>query len=247
MNGQKIESKMEPVISRLLLVLILFMALLPKARAQEIQINGKVVSATDSEPLPGVSVVLKGTTTGSTTDINGEFSVVAPADGVLIFSFIGMTTQEVEINSQSTINVRLEEERTGLEEVVVVGYGTQKKVNLSGAVNSIDTKELENRPIVNLSQGLQGVAPNLNIDFVSGEPGQAARVNIRGTTSINGGEPLILIDGVPAPSAELNRLAPEDVADISVLKDASSAAIYGARAAFGVLLITTQVPKMVLT
>ncbi len=158
-----------------------------------------------------------------------------------------MTTQEVEINSQSTINVRLEEERTGLEEVVVVGYGTQKKVNLSGAVNSIDTKELENRPIVNLSQGLQGVAPNLNIDFVSGEPGQAARINIRGTTSINGGEPLILIDGVPAPSAELNRLAPEDVADISVLKDASSAAIYGARAAFGVLLITTQVPKMVLT
>ncbi len=87
MNGQKIESKMEPVISRLLLVLILFMALLPKARAQEIQINGKVVSATDSEPLPGVSVVLKGTTTGSTTDINGEFSVVAPADGVLIFSW----------------------------------------------------------------------------------------------------------------------------------------------------------------
>jgi TonB-linked SusC/RagA family outer membrane protein len=240
MNGQKIKSKMQLVISRLLLVLILFMALLPKARAQEIQINGKVVSATDSEPLPGVSVVLKGTTTGTTTDINGEFSVVAPADGVLIFSFIGMTTQEVEINSQSTVNVRLEEETTGLEEVVVVGYGTQKKVNLSGAVNSIDTKELENRPIVNLSQGLQGVAPNLNIDFVSGEPGQAARINIRGTTSINGGEPLILIDGVPASSAELNRLAPEDVADITVLKDASSAAIYGARAAFGVLLITTK-------
>ncbi len=127
-----------------------------------------------------------------------------------------------------------------LEEVIVTGYGTQKKVNLSGAVDKVSVKGLQSRPISNLAQGLQGASPNLNIDFNSGEPGQVARFNIRGFTSINGGEPLILIDNVPSDPAELNRIAPEDIESISVLKDASSAAIYGARAAFGVILLTTK-------
>lgn len=240
MNEQKLQKRMQLITKRLLLVLVLFMLLIARVLAQEIQIKGTVVSSTGNEALPGVSVAIKGTTNGTITDANGEFGILAPKDGVLIFSFIGMRTQEIAINNQTLINVKMEEETTGLEEVVVVGYGTQKKVNLSGAVNAIDTKELESRPITSLSQGLQGAAPNLNIDFVSGEPGQAARINIRGITSINGGEPLILIDGVPSSSEELNRLAPEDVSDISVLKDASSAAIYGARAAFGVVLITTK-------
>src|SRR5690606_12039782 len=125
-------------------------------------------------------------------------------------------------------------------EVVVVGFGTQKKVNLSGAVNTVSVAELDTRPINNITQGLQGVSPGLNIDFNSGAPGADPVVNIRGFTSINGGDPLIIIDGVPSDVSMLNLLAPEDVENISVLKDASSAAIYGARAAFGVLLITTK-------
>ncbi len=207
---------------------------------QQADISGTVKSADDNTALPGVSIVVKGTSQGTVTDINGNYQLNAPLDGTLVFSFIGMVTQEIAINGRTEIDVTLEQELTDIGEVVVVGYGTQKKVNLSGAVDAIDSRELESRPIVNISQGLQGVAPNLNIDFVSGEPGQAAQINIRGMTSINGGEPLILIDGVPADAWELNRLTPEDVSDISVLKDASSAAIYGARAAFGVVLITTK-------
>lgn len=240
MNGQLSRKRILQITSRLLLTWVLSVLLIFNVLAQDLQITGKVVAASENEALPGASVMVKGTTTGTITDVNGEFTLRAPNDGILVFSFIGMFTQEIPIEGKSVINVSLSEETTGLDEVVVVGYGVQKKVNLSGAVDAIDSKELESRPIVNLSQGLQGVSPNLNIDFVSGEPGQAAQINIRGVTSINGGEPLILIDGVPSSTQDLNRLSPEDVSDISVLKDASSAAIYGARAAFGVVLITTK-------
>ena len=208
--------------------------------AQEITVKGNVSSQDDGSFLPGVSIVVKGTTQGVVTNFDGEYQIVCPKDGILVFSFIGMKSQEVSVDGRSTINVVLEEETTDISEVVVVGYGTQKRVNLSGAVDAIDAKQLESRPINSISQGLQGAVPNLNIDFVSGEPGQAANINIRGITSINGGDPLILIDGVPASPEELNRLSPEDVSNISVLKDASSAAVYGARAAFGVILITTK-------
>ena len=208
--------------------------------AQQTQVNGKVTSSSDGEALPGVSIIVKGTSTGTVTDVDGAYSLAVPSNGTLVFSFIGFEDQEVPVNGRTRINVTLVADVTDIEEVVVVGYGVQKKVNLSGAVDAIDAQELESRPITNLSQGLQGVAPNLNIDFASGSPGATAQINIRGVTSINGGSPLILIDNVPASSAELNRLAPEDVAEISVLKDAASAAIYGARAAFGVVLITTK-------
>lgn len=223
-------------------IFLMFLALLLpfNSMAQEIEVKGKVSSASDGLALPGVSIVVKGTSQGTITNVDGEYSLNVSPDAILVYSFIGMQEQEISVNGRVEINVTMEQELTDIGEVVVVGYGTQKKVNLSGAVDAIDSKELESRPIVNLAQGLQGVAPNLNIDFVSGEPGQAARINIRGMTSINGGEPLILIDGVPADAWELNRLTPEDVSDISVLKDASSAAIYGARAAFGVVLITTK-------
>jgi len=207
---------------------------------QHLTLTGKVTDI-NNQPLPGVTVVIKGTSQGTVTDSEGNFKLTIPDTAeTLQFSFVGMRTQDVAIDNRTSLTIMMEEETIGMEEVVVVGYGVQKKVNLSGAVDAIDSKELESRPIVNIAQGLQGVAPNLNIDFVSGEPGQTAQINIRGMTSINGGEPLILIDGVPADAWELNRLTPEDVADISVLKDASSAAIYGARAAFGVILITTK-------
>ena len=193
------------------------------------------------QPLIGVSVVIKGTFQGTITDVNGEYTLdIGEEAEILVFSFIGMKPQEITIGTQSVIDIILEEDIAGLEEVIVVGYGTQKIVNLSGAVDHVEAEELASRPITNISQGLQGIVPNLNIDFNSGEPGKAAEINIRGMTSINAGEPLILIDGVPSDAIELNRLTPQDVESISVLKDASSAAIYGARAAFGVILITTK-------
>jgi len=207
---------------------------------QEKKVTGKVTNQ-EGDPLVGVTVLEKGTTNGTVTDLDGKYSLeVSGVESKLVFSFVGMMTREVAVGNRTTLDIELEEKASELEEVVVVGYGTEKKVNLSGAVSQVDAEELESRPITNVSQGLQGLTPNLNINFMSGEPGEAADINIRGITSINEGEPLILIDGVPSDPVELNRLSPGDVEDISVLKDASSAAIYGARAAFGVVMITTK-------
>jgi TonB-linked SusC/RagA family outer membrane protein len=222
------------------LLLLIGISLCLSVSAQNISIRGRVTSVDDGSSLPGVSVVIKGTTTGTITNADGIYELSAPGNSALVFTFIGMRSIQVEVNNRQIIDIAMEQDITGIDEVVVVGYGVQRRVNLSGAVESVDAKQLQNRPLTNLAQGLQGVAPNLNIDFVSGEPGQTARFNIRGVTSINGGDPLIIIDGVPSSPWELNRLTPEDVADISVLKDAASAAIYGARAAFGVVLITTK-------
>ena len=205
----------------------------------KIQVKGQVVDAT-GEPLPGATVLEPATGNGAITDIDGNFAVSVSADAVLEVSYVGFRTQQVQVSGRRQLKVVLEEDAATLGEVVVVGYGIQKKVNLSGSVDQINAKDLEKRPISDLSRGLQGMIPNLNIDFTSGEPGQAANINIRGEASINGGSPLILIDGVAADAEEMNRLLPEDIESLSVLKDASSAAIYGARAAFGVILITTK-------
>lgn len=164
-------------------------------------------------------------------------------------SFTGLQPKEecqyiVAAGKRSSIVVQLlEPVLNDMDEVVVVGYGTQKKVNLSGAVDYVSGEVLESRPIANIAQGLQGIAPNLNIQFNSGAPGATPNINIRGITSINGGDPLILVDNVPVTSAELIRLAPQDVESFSIIKDASAAAIYGARAAFGVIIITTKAGK----
>ncbi len=205
----------------------------------------QTVSGTIQDPqggtLVGASVLEKGTNNGTIADVEGNYQItLTTGEPTLLFSFIGYLTEEIPVNNQSSLNVTLREDVAQLEEIVVVGFGTQKRVNLSGAVDQIDAKAIENRPIANTAQGLQGLIPNLNIDFNSGEPGAAANINIRGITSINGGDPLILIDGVPSDPVELNRLAPQDIATVSVIKDASAAAIYGARAAFGVILINTK-------
>ncbi|SDN00735.1 TonB-dependent receptor [Kriegella aquimaris] len=192
-------------------------------------------------PLPGANIIEKGTTNGVTADFDGNFSIsVQDENAVLIVSYIGFATKEVSLIGQTSISVILEESTSGLEEVVVVGYGTQKKVNLTGAVSQISSEVLEDRPITNLGQGLQGIIPNLNINLNSGAPGRGASFNIRGTTSINGGEPLILVDGV---EMDVNLINPEDIETVSVLKDAASSSIYGARAAYGVILITTKLGK----
>lgn len=208
--------------------------------AQQFELSGKIVDAEEGSPLIGASIVKKGTTEGTITNVDGGFTLDLSTGDKLVVSYVGYITKEVDVNGEETLTVSLEPDMTSLEEVVVVGYGTQKRVNVSGAADQVDSKQLASRPISSISQGLQGAVPNLNIDYLSGEPGAAAKINIRGLTSINEGEPLILIDGVPSDAHELNRIAAEDVESISVLKDAASAAIYGARAAFGVILITTK-------
>lgn len=209
--------------------------------SQSISVKGTITDSDTSQPIPGVNIMVKGSTTGITSDFDGNYEIKVPSkESILEFSFIGYATQEIIVGDKTSMNVILDPDTQALEEVVVVGYGTQKKINLSGSVATVDMKVLESRPTANITQGLQGTVANLNITFPSGAPGASANVNIRGFTSINGGTPLILIDGVPSSTEDLTRLNPEDVKSVSVLKDASSAAIYGARAAFGVLLITTK-------
>ncbi len=219
-------------------LLLLFLTVASFGFAQK-QVSG-VVTDESNIPLAGVTVIVEGTTIGVATDFDGNFDIQADEGQNLVFSYIGFLSKSVAVGASNTLNVILQEDVQGLDEVVVVGFGTEKKVNLSGAVNSVSIKDLDTRPINNVTQGLQGISPGLNIDFNSGEPGANPVVNIRGFTSINGGDPLIIIDGVPSDVSLLNLIAPEDIQSISVLKDASSAAIYGARAAFGVLLITTK-------
>ena len=206
-------------------------------------LKGSVIDASLGEHLIGVSISLKGTPTlGTITDVNGEFTLTIPAEkanhDLLVVSYIGFTTQELKIGTKTRFDIKLEESSRALDEVVVVGYGVQKKVNLSGAVDVAKGDVLENRPIGNVAEGLQGVIPNLNINFASGAPTAKTEFNIRGATSINGGGALVLVDGVE--TNDLGLLNPQDIESVSVLKDASSAAVYGARAAFGVILITTK-------
>lgn len=208
--------------------------------AQRTTVQGTITDAADGSPIVGANVLIKSTTNGTITDVDGKYTLEAGGSDILVISFIGYMTEEVAVANRTSINVALNVNTTSLQEVVVVGFGEQKKANLSGAVDFIDSKVLEARPIQSVAQGLQGTIPNLNIDFLNGEPGGAPNINIRGFTSINGGSPLILVDNVPMDASNLNFIAPSDIKNISVIKDASSAAIYGARAAYGVILITTK-------
>lgn len=211
----------------------------PKSAVLKSQISIKgVVTDRNGEPLIGVSVVLKNATKGTITDIGGNFNFDnVSADGTIVLSYLGFRTQEIAINGKTSHKVVLEEEIKQLDAVVVVGYGTQKKANLTGAVTQINSDELKDRPVANVTQALQGKMPNVNITFSGGEPGAGGSVNVRGLTSINGGGPLVLVDGVPS---DMNRVNSNDIESISVLKDAAASAIYGARGAFGVILITTK-------
>lgn len=205
-----------------------------------VKVSGKI---TDSGgiPIPGVSVVLKGTTTGTITDANGIYTLSnVPEDATLLFSFVGMNSQEIRTMGKTTINVKMEEAIVGIEEVVAVGYGTQKKVNLTGAIDVVTEQVIKNRPSSNVGAVLQGISPNLNISTTAlgGEPGASLSFNIRGRGSLSGNDsPLILVDGV---EMNIDNLDPETIGNVSILKDAASAAIYGSRAPFGVILITTK-------
>ena len=229
-------------------------ALASLATLQDNVITGTVTEA-DDVPLPGVSVALKGTTRGTITDANGSYSINVPDENaVLEFSFVGYATQEIKVGSQRVINVTLSETARLIEEVVVVGYGTQKKANLTGAVDQIDGKALENRPVRSAVQALQGAMGNLNIFTPSdvgtgggGSPATRMVVNIRGVTSVNSGggfdngSPLIVVDGIQGQ--DINMINPNDIESVSILKDAASSAIYGSNAPYGVILITTKKGK----
>lgn len=202
-------------------------------------ITGVVVDAA-GVPLIGVNVLEKGTTNGTITDFDGKFSLnVSSPNAKLLISYIGYVSQEVSVPKNGELKVVLKEDTETLEEVVVVGYGTQKKANLSGSVSSVDSEQLQNRPIQNVSSGLQGLMPGVTITGTNGAPGMdSGSIRVRGTGTLNSASPYILIDGVE--SETMSDLDPNDIASISVLKDAASAAIYGSKAANGVILITTK-------
>ena len=219
--------------------------IIPKAKASKPEpkkastrnISGKITDKS-GEPLIGVTVMAKGTTTGAITDIDGNFTLpdVTPGQEVTL-SYVGYTPASFKVGTKDNYDISMTESSELLDEVVVVGYGAQKKINLTGAVSTVSAEDLKDRPIDNLGRQLQGMVPNLNVTLQSGQPGAGATLNVRGTTSPNGGSPLVLIDGV---EGDISRINSNDVESISVLKDAASAAIYGARAAFGVILITTK-------
>ncbi len=205
---------------------------------QQKTIRGKVTNE-QGEPIPGATVLIKNTNSGTITDQDGSFSLSnVPADAVLVFSFVGMKTQEVVSAGQSQMNVRLEEETIGIDEVVAVGYGVQKKANLTGAVSTVSVPQLEKRTVAQTSLALQGLVPGLTITQRSGKPGgDAGIISVRGKTTLGNNDVLVLIDGV---ESSINSIDPKSIESISVLKDAASAAIYGNRAANGVILISTR-------
>lgn len=206
---------------------------------RKIGVSGKVKD-TSGEPLVGATVIIHGTTVGTSTDLDGNFSLEASEDDLLDVLMIGF--RSLSLKAARRLDVILEDDSTELEELVVVGYGSQKKVNLTGSVESLGGEKMENIPMPSLSRGLQGMIPSLNIDMTDGKPIRSSEYNVRGTTSIGagGGSTLIMIDGAPGDPDLLN---PSDIESVTVLKDAASAAIYGARGPFGVVLITTKNPS----
>ncbi|MDN3670462.1 TonB-dependent receptor [Echinicola jeungdonensis] len=214
----------------------------PEHQEMFVEVTGTVVSGGDNQPLPGVTIYVKGTTKGTATDIDGKFSInVEGEDAILVFSFIGFKTQEVPVNGRSVVDLVMEEDLAELGEVVVVGYGEQKKATLTGAVETVDAKVFEDRAVTNVGLALQGQTPGLVVTRKSSRPGnEDLNFNIRGASSVNGSDPLIIVDGVPVLNHySFQNLNSNDIESISVLKD-GAAAIYGSRASNGVILVTTK-------
>jgi TonB-linked SusC/RagA family outer membrane protein len=207
-----------------------------------------IVTDDEGEPVPGVNVVIKGTTVGSITDLNGHYTISIPAGQaqpvILVFSFVGFQSQEIAVGSQTTIDVQLEVETLGLDEVVVVGYGSQRKSDVTAAISSIKPEELVELPTARVDQAIQGRTSGVYVLNTDGSPGGKTMIRIRGLNSINGGnEPLVVVDGLQGGEEMLQALNPVDIQSMEILKDASATAIYGARGANGVILITTKLGR----
>lgn len=238
----------------LLFFILLFPLFTFQVIAQEIPVSGKVTSAEDQQPMPGVTVKIRGTSTGTITGLDGNYTITAPSNGVLVFSFVGMETQELEINGRREINVKLEEARIDLGEVVVMGYNTSSKKLISGSVGVVKEEELKSIPVRTVNGVLQGKSSGLVITQNSGTPGAQSSIRIRGGSSIYASnQPLIVVDGIPIITGSYSQIGysgqeidalsdinPNDIEQITVLKDGSATAIYGARASNGVILITTK-------
>ncbi|MCH5598298.1 carboxypeptidase-like regulatory domain-containing protein [Niabella ginsengisoli] len=215
---------------------------------QTLVIKGTVIDSVSNQPVPGVTIQEMGTNNATATNEQGQYELsLQSSDATIEFHSIGYRSVQVKVNGQTIINVSLTTENAAMDEVVVVGFGTQKKQYLTGSITQIDSKKLENRPVNNVGQALQGLAPNLNVSIANGSPNTAPSFNIRGGTSfsknssgamqVQNGSPYILVDGV---EMDINMLNPDDIQSVSVLSDAASSAIYGARGAYGVILVTTK-------
>jgi len=241
-------------------LLFVFIILVSNTAFAQTKITGKVVDE-NNETLPGVNIIVKGTADGAISDLDGNYSITAPANGTIEFSFMGYETQSVGIGGQSTINITMQPNEKALDEVVVVGYGTQKRADITGAITSVNTDAILERPIQNLEEALSGQVTGLSISSTGGQPGAATKMSIRGVTSMAGSsQPLIVVDGFPltevntsgggsggeqysAQMGALSYINPDDIESIEVLKDASATAIYGNRGANGVIMITTKKGK----
>lgn len=220
--------------------LLALLVLIPGgAFSQDMPITGTVVSKEDGNPIPGVNVVIKDTSTGTTTDVDGNYSLVAPADATLIFTFIGFARQEEPVNSRQRIDVSLTSDTQTLQEVVVTGYSTQLKKDITGSVSIVNVDNLKTVPARSAEQALQGMASGVNVTK-SGVPGAGSKIFIRGVTNFGNTDPLVIVDGI---EQDLNNISAQDIESIQVLKDAGSAAIYGVRGANGVILVTTKKGK----
>ena len=210
-------------------------------KAQQQTVTGKVTDASTGDPLPGVNIIIDGTTTGVTTDINGEYTINVPGEeSVLVFSYVGYDTKSIPVGSQTVINVKLVQSISELEQVVVVGYGTQRKEAVTGSVASMRGEQMREVPSTNVSQALQGRVAGVDMSQTSSKPGAAMQIRIRGTRSLTASnDPLIVLDGIPF-AGSISDIDPNDIKSIDILKDASATAIYGSRGANGVILITTN-------
>tara|TARA_R110002072_G_scaffold202907_1_gene360869 strand:+ start:2123 stop:5377 length:3255 start_codon:yes stop_codon:yes gene_type:complete len=224
------------------LVFLLFFSLPLLTFGQEKTITGTIVSASDNIPLPGATIVVKGKSLGATSDFDGKYSILANKGDILVFSYIGYTTTEITVNSQTVIDVVLAENAGVLDEVVVTGYGKQSRAKLTTSVSKLDTRILETSSRSNAGTALQGIIAGLRVTNTTGQPGATPQIVLRGGTNFNGtGSPLILVDGIPSSFYALNS---DDIESIEVLKDAAATAIYGARSANGVILVTTKTGKV---
>ena len=226
----------------------LFLLLIPILCFGQSSVKGTVSEEDSGLPLPGVNVFVKGTNTGTTTDFDGNYQISAKTGDVLVFSYVGFSTQEISFNGESTLNVQLAEDASALDEVVLIGYGSVKKEDLTGSVDVVSSKEFNKGAIVSTDQLLQGKAAGVRITDSGGTPDSAPNIRIRGGSSLNAdSSPLIVIDGVPIGSQNpagvsnpLSLVNPSDVESFTILKDASATAIYGSRASNGVIIITTK-------
>ena len=225
---------------KLLSFLFLLSFTLASVYAQNIQVKGTVISGSDNEPLAGVNVVVKGNTSvGTITDLSGVFSLSVPSDAILSISYIGFKSEEIGVKGQKTIKVVLREDSEALDEVVVIGYGVQKKSVVTASIAKVSADDLEKTDPVRLDNALKGLAAGVQVTTTNGQPGSSSKVRIRGTGTINNSDPLYIIDGMPVDGG-IDNINPSDIASIEVLKDAASGAVYGARAANGVVLVTTK-------